>query len=42
VENIKSFREGEIVKGNHSEKKKIEGEKADLLDWLLAIDASLA
>jgi hypothetical protein len=32
---------GEIVKGNNSEKRKIEAEKADLLDWLLAIDASL-
>jgi hypothetical protein len=29
------------VKGNNSEKRKIEDKKTDLLDWLLAIDASL-
>ncbi len=41
MENIRSFNEGKIVKGNNSEKRKIETQKADLLDWLLAIDASL-
>jgi hypothetical protein len=35
------FSEGKIMKGKNNEKTKAETKKADLLDWLLAIDASM-
>ena len=41
MENTLGSIEGKIMKGNASEKKKADSKKADLLDWLLAIDASL-
>jgi hypothetical protein len=37
-----SIIEGEIVEGKRNRKSKVKAEKADLLDWLLAIDASLS
>jgi len=40
METFQGFR-GEIMKGNTVEKRRAEAKKADLLDWLLAIDASL-
>jgi hypothetical protein len=41
METSNSFSEGEILKGSNVKERKMEVEKADLLDWLLAIDASL-
>ncbi len=36
------FGKGRKMKGENSSEKRVEAKKADLMDWLLAIDASLS